>query len=51
MSHFFSFEKAGYKNIYAYRFDWDDQEEFFADFPNMIGAAHGLGNSLSYYRL
>jgi para-nitrobenzyl esterase len=36
-------EKAGYKNIYAYRFDWDDQKKsFFADFPNMIGAAHGL---------
>ena len=36
-------EKAGYKNIYAYRFDWDDQKRsFFADFPNMIGAAHGL---------
>ena len=36
-------EKAGYQNIYAYRFDWDDQEKsFFADFPSMIGAAHGL---------
>ena len=36
-------EKAGYKNIYAYRFDWDDQKKsLFADFPNIIGAAHGL---------
>ena len=36
-------EKAGYKDIYAYRFDWDDQKKsFFADFPNLIGAAHGL---------
>jgi len=35
-------EKAGYQNLYAYRFDWDDQEtSFFADFPKIIGAAHG----------
>ncbi len=35
-------ELAGYKNLYAYRFDWDDQvKSFFADFPNIIGAAHG----------
>ncbi|MGB0450301.1 MAG: carboxylesterase/lipase family protein [Porticoccaceae bacterium] len=35
-------ELAGYDNLYAYRFDWDDQKtSFFADFPNIIGAAHG----------
>jgi para-nitrobenzyl esterase len=35
-------ERAGYDNLYAYRFDWDDQKKsFFADFPNIIGAAHG----------
>ena len=34
--------QAGYSQLYAYRFDWDDQEtSFFADFPNVIGAAHG----------
>jgi len=36
-------EKAGYPDLYAYRFDWDDQEDsFFADFPKLIGAAHGI---------
>jgi para-nitrobenzyl esterase len=36
-------EAAGYPELYAYRFDWDDQEDsFFADFPNLIGAAHGI---------
>jgi para-nitrobenzyl esterase len=35
-------EAAGYKSLYAYRFDWDDQQDsFFADFPALIGAAHG----------
>ncbi|MFQ3236596.1 MAG: para-nitrobenzyl esterase [Paraglaciecola sp.] len=35
-------EQAGYKNIFAYRFDWDHQtSSFFIDFPNIIGAAHG----------
>ena len=35
-------ELAGYENLFAYRFDWDDQKKsFFADFPNIIGAAHG----------
>ena len=35
-------EKAGYNSLYAYRFDWDDQvSSYFADFPNLIGAAHG----------
>ncbi|MDA9027213.1 carboxylesterase family protein [Gammaproteobacteria bacterium] len=36
-------EKAGYKALYSYRFDWDDQKQsFFADFPALIGAAHGF---------
>lgn len=36
-------ETAGYPDLYAYRFDWDDQEDsFFADFPKLIGAAHGI---------
>ena len=36
-------EAAGYPALYAYRFDWDDQENsFFADFPHLIGAAHAI---------
>lgn len=36
-------EKAGNSSLYAYRFDWDDQSSsLFADFPNLIGAAHGF---------
>ncbi len=36
-------QHAGYSDLYAYRFDWDDQEtSFFADFPAIIGAAHGI---------
>ena len=36
-------EAAGYPDLYAYRFDWDDQEiSFFADFPHLIGAAHAI---------
>jgi len=36
-------EKAGYESLFAYRFDWDDQKSsYFADFPNLIGAAHGF---------
>jgi len=36
-------EKAGYNSLYAYRFDWDDQvSSYFADFPKLIGAAHGF---------
>ena len=36
-------QDAGYTDLYAYRFDWDDQEtSFFADFPAIIGAAHGI---------
>jgi para-nitrobenzyl esterase len=35
-------EQAGYKALYNYRFDWDDQEKsFFIDFPSIFGAAHG----------
>jgi para-nitrobenzyl esterase len=35
-------ELAGYQQLYAYRFDWDHQEDsMFADFPSIIGAAHG----------
>ena len=36
-------EKSGNNSLYAYRFDWDDQaQSYFADFPNLIGSAHGL---------
>jgi para-nitrobenzyl esterase len=39
---FDALEQAGYDNLFAYRFDWDHQaSSFFADFPNIIGAAHG----------
>jgi para-nitrobenzyl esterase len=39
---FDALEQAGYKNLFAYRFDWDHQAtSFFIDFPNIIGAAHG----------
>ncbi len=35
-------ESAGYGELFAYRFDWDHQESsMFADFPNILGAAHG----------
>ncbi|MBV32370.1 MAG: carboxylesterase [Porticoccaceae bacterium] len=34
-------EIAGYKSLYAYRFDWDDQKSsMFADIPEIMGAAH-----------
>jgi para-nitrobenzyl esterase len=34
--------KAGFSELYAYRFDWDEQRKsFFADFPSIMGAAHG----------
>lgn len=34
---------AGYQQLFAYRFDWDDQRaSFFADIPNFLGAAHGV---------
>ena len=33
---------AGSSELYAYRFDWDEQRKsFFADFPSIMGAAHG----------
>ena len=33
--------RAGNKELYAYRFDWDDHRRLFvADFKNLIGAAH-----------
>ncbi len=36
-------EKSGNNSLYAYRFDWDDQAtSYFADFPNLIGSAHGI---------
>ena len=36
-------EKSGNNSLYAYRFDWDDQtSSYFADFPNLIGSAHGI---------
>ena len=36
-------EKSGNNSLYAYRFDWDDQvKSYFADFPNLIGSAHGI---------
>lgn len=39
---FDALEQAGYKSLFAYRFDWDHQaSSFFVDFPNIIGAAHG----------
>ena len=36
-----SFLRTGHKELYAYRFDWDDHRRLFvADFKNLIGAAH-----------
>jgi para-nitrobenzyl esterase len=33
---------AGYRDLYAYRFDWDHQKSsFFIEFPEIFGAAHG----------
>ena len=35
--------QAGSSELYAYRFDWDEQRKsFFADFPSLMGAAHGF---------
>ena len=35
-------ETAGYRELYAYQFDWDHQKSsLFADIPSIIGAAHG----------
>ncbi|MEL0115391.1 MAG: carboxylesterase family protein [Gammaproteobacteria bacterium] len=42
-----SLNKAGFKNTYAYRFDWDDHRRFIvADFKKLIGASHGTEISL-----
>jgi para-nitrobenzyl esterase len=39
--------KAGNKNTYAYRFDWDDHRRFIvANFKKLIGASHGTEISL-----
>ena len=36
-----SIAKTGNKNLYAYRYDWDDHRQFLiADFKKLIGAAH-----------
>tara|TARA_Y200000002_G_scaffold156012_1_gene128998 strand:- start:5526 stop:7313 length:1788 start_codon:yes stop_codon:yes gene_type:complete len=36
-----SLHKAGNKNLYAYRFDWDDHRRYvIANFQKLIGAAH-----------
>jgi len=36
-----SLAKAGNKNLYAYRYDWDDHRQFLiADFKKLIGSAH-----------
>jgi len=36
-----SLEQAGNKNLYAYRYDWDDHRRLVvADFKKLIGAAH-----------
>jgi para-nitrobenzyl esterase len=42
-----SLNKAGSKNTYAYKFDWDDHRRFIvADFKKLIGASHGTEISL-----
>ena len=34
-------EQAGYKHLYAYRFDWDEQaDNWFFPFSEILGAAH-----------
>ena len=36
-----SLSKAGNKNLYSYRFDWDDHRRYIVgDFKKLIGAAH-----------
>jgi para-nitrobenzyl esterase len=36
-----SLQSAGNKQLYAYRYDWDDHRKYFiADFKELIGAAH-----------
>jgi para-nitrobenzyl esterase len=35
--------QSGSEELFAYRFDWDEQRRsFFADFPKLLGAAHGF---------
>ena len=35
--------EAGNKNLYSYRFDWDDQRKFIiGDFKKLFGAGHAL---------
>ena len=35
--------ESGLDQLYAYRFSWDEQtSSWFADFPRLIGAAHGV---------
>ena len=35
-------ESAGYLDLYAYRFDWDEQDDnWFVPFSKILGAAHG----------
>ncbi|MFT4768981.1 MAG: para-nitrobenzyl esterase [Glaciecola sp.] len=37
-----SLESAGYQDLYAYRFDWDEQaDNWFVPFSEVLGAAHG----------
>ena len=34
-------EQAGYRNLYAYRFDWDEQaDNWFVPFSRLLGSAH-----------
>ncbi|EED33398.1 fatty acyl-CoA hydrolase, medium chain (Thioesterase B) [gamma proteobacterium NOR5-3] len=36
-----SLESAGYQDLYAYRFDWDEQaDNWFVPFSKVLGAAH-----------
>ena len=36
-----SLEAAGYESLYAYRYDWNDQEDsFLINFSEVLGAAH-----------
>jgi para-nitrobenzyl esterase len=36
-----SLEAAGYKSLYAYRYDWNDQKDsFLINFSEVLGAAH-----------
>lgn len=36
-----SLEEAGYRNLYGYRFDWDEQaDNWFIAFSEVLGAAH-----------